>query len=193
MSLAPLLPLAGAAIAPVSAQVAKRLSDGLGFLQAITDVVAGKSLAGGASSQKDSPFVSINSRQGALDSLQASSESALEQLSEILRDRLHAADVNTTVPFLLQGDADGKVVVAGQHPDRAAIERIFAEDSSLTSLFHFLSNNFGVIGPGQAAANGDDPRSNIMQPLTPVGTQASPSHHRFGLQMLADDLKVVFG
>jgi hypothetical protein len=63
--------------------------------------------------------------------------------TEDLKNRFTAAHVDTDVPVTLDVASDGRIVVRGDHPDKAKIERLFAEDPE-------FANRYRAVASGQA-------------------------------------------
>ena len=64
---------------------------------------------------------------------------AIPSLVEHLRTRLQSAGVQLSQPITLKEDGWGGVVVDGDHPDRLAIEELFASDQELRAEFQTIS------------------------------------------------------
>ena len=69
-----------------------------------------------------------------------------------LRDRLVESGVSLDTPFALLPNASGGVVVAGNHPDRDAIEALFTEDSEFRNRFAQVSSMATFIHSAQENA-----------------------------------------
>ena len=125
MSLASLLPLAGAAVAPALAKVIDGAAQSLSFL----DVLHKQAQDGAVDGLADD----------AADAIQAAESSSLQQdvaeLANRLRERFAQLGVDLTTPLRLKRDGRDRVVVDGDHPDRVLIEGIFGNDQELTKLF----------------------------------------------------------
>lgn len=68
-----------------------------------------------------------------------------------LQAALSAAGIQTSGPLSLQVDAAGRVVVAGEHPDKARIEALFAEDDRLANSFRETLSLAEMIARGEEA------------------------------------------
>ena len=66
----------------------------------------------------------------------------VEAYEKTLMAELAARGVDTSVPIKLTTDFEGKVVVVGEHPDKAAIEQTFEDDMDLRNGFVQTSNYF---------------------------------------------------
>lgn len=121
MSLSTLLPLAGAAIAPVLGQVVNSVTEGLSFLD----------------------VMHTQEQPGATEPVEASKANTLQQdiveLTDRLRERFAQLGIDLTTPLRLKQDGRDGVVVDGEHPDRVLIESIFGNDEELTSQFNAVA------------------------------------------------------
>ena len=59
-----------------------------------------------------------------------------------LMAELTARGIDTSIPIRLNTDFQGKVVVIGDHPDKAAIEQVFEDDMDLRNGFVQSANHF---------------------------------------------------
>lgn len=85
-----------------------------------------------------------------------------------LRSALSEAGIDTSVPLRLQLDTAGRVVVAGDHPDKARIEAIFAEDGQLANVFKEVMALSNMIARGEEAvafqaAYAKDPKAAVAR------------------------------
>lgn len=69
-------------------------------------------------------------------------------LAEDLQKRLVRAGVDTDVPVTLDVAQDGSIVVRGDHPDKAKIERLFAEDPDFANQYRKVSQDNAMIALG---------------------------------------------
>ena len=69
-------------------------------------------------------------------------------LAEELQKRLVRAGVDTDVPVTLDVAQDGSIVVRGDHPDKAKIERLFAEDPDFANQYRKVSQDNAMIALG---------------------------------------------
>ncbi len=117
-----LLPLAGAAIAPVLGKVIDGVAEGLSFL----DVLHQQEQASEA------------------DAVQAAGPSTLQhdfaELADRLRERFAQLGIDLTMPLRLKQDGRDRVIVDGDHPDRVLIESVFRDDEELTNLFNEVAD-----------------------------------------------------
>jgi hypothetical protein len=107
----------------------QRIRDGLSFSNVLTQTPAKD-----ASSVATSPHSEI-----AANDLRTQLETSLKKFRDAILRRFAGAGIDTSVPVQLHSDGLGGVNVAGQHPDRLAIEQLFASDEELTSTFNQLA------------------------------------------------------
>jgi hypothetical protein len=79
-----------------------------------------------------------------------------------------AQAIDTSVPLKLQSDAMGRVVVVGDHPDKARIEQLFAEDGELNNAFKKASSLAHMVAAFEEAlpfheAYDKDPQAAVAQ------------------------------
>lgn len=79
-----------------------------------------------------------------------------------------ARDIDTSVPLRLQVDTAGRVIVAGDHPDKARIEAIFAEDAQLANAFKKTLSLANMLERGEEAmafqaAYAKDPKAAVAR------------------------------
>ncbi len=67
---------------------------------------------------------------------------ALERFEKLFAARLQAAGIDSGQRIELTSDGFGQVHVVGDHPDRAAIESLVADDPGLDSMFRRLGELF---------------------------------------------------
>lgn len=88
------------------------------------------------------------------------------------RQRLTAAlaaqGIDSSAPLRLQSDTAGRVVVVGDHPDKARIEQLFASDGPLTNAFHRVSSMASMLSHAEEAvafqaAYRQDPKAAVAQ------------------------------
>lgn len=73
--------------------------------------------------------------------LNAENEILQQHLTKALATKFEEAGIDTSKPITLTLDDDGKVIVAGDHPDKDAIEKIFTDTPALAEAFTSLSDN----------------------------------------------------
>lgn len=80
---------------------------------------------------------------------------ALNDAKADYRHRLSAAfselGIDTSSPLTLQVDTQGRVVVAGDHPDKARIEARFADDDKLANAFKQILSLSQMLAHGEEA------------------------------------------
>jgi hypothetical protein len=69
------------------------------------------------------------------DEMRMARNEAKAEYQKRLTAALAGEDIDTSQPLRLQTDTMGRVVVLGDHPDKARIEQIFAEDGELANKF----------------------------------------------------------
>jgi hypothetical protein len=123
MTLPSLLPLAGAAIAPLMVKAIEGVAESLSFL----DVLHGQEQASAA------------------DAVQAAEPQTLQQdlaeLADRLRERFSRFGIDLTPPLRLKQDQRDRVVLDGDHPDRVLVESVFGNDDELTNLFNTIADS----------------------------------------------------
>ena len=113
------------------------LSDGQAKTAGTTTATSAKSSTTGQSATQnlnlDSAFISPV--------LQAKlqTEALQTQLTKTLAAKFEELDIDVSRPITLTQGADGKVTVSGDHPDKAAIEKLFTDVPTLTEAFTALS------------------------------------------------------
>ncbi|WP_300160705.1 hypothetical protein [Solidesulfovibrio sp.] len=88
-----------------------------------------------ALSESDSEYVSP------ILQLKSQNEALQQQLTQTLASKFEEAGIDTSQTITLKQDSDGKVVVANDHPDKEAIESLFADNDVLTQAFSLLAQN----------------------------------------------------
>jgi hypothetical protein len=88
-----------------------------------------------ALSQSDSDYVSP------ILSLKSQNEALQQQLTQTLASKFDELGIDTSKPITLKLGSDGKVQVANDHPDKEAIESLFAKTDVLTQAFTALAQN----------------------------------------------------
>jgi len=116
-----------------------------------------------------------------------------------LRSALSEKGIDTSVPMRLQVDTAGRVVLAGDHPDKARIEAIFAEDDQLANAFREVMSLSAMIARGEEAvafqaAYAKDPKAAVARYSHLFNTTVLDSMtHRWGpdgLDLLFDSERV---
>lgn len=88
-----------------------------------------------ALSQSDSDYVSP------ILPLKSQNEALQQQLTQTLASKFDELGIDTSKPITLKLGSDGKVKVANDHPDKEAIESLFAKTDVLTQAFTALAQN----------------------------------------------------
>jgi len=68
-------------------------------------------------------------------------EALQQQLTKTLASKFEELGVDTSHPITLGRSADGTVTVQNDHPDKAKIEKLFADTPVLTQAFNTLADN----------------------------------------------------
>lgn len=88
-----------------------------------------------ALSENDSDFLSPILK------LKSQNETLQQQLTQTLASKFEELGVDTSQTITLAQNADGKVVVTNDHPDKEKIESLFADTDVLTQAFSTLAQN----------------------------------------------------
>ncbi len=105
-----------------------------------------------------------------------------------------AQAIDTSVPLKLQSDALGRVVVVGDHPDKARIEQLFAEDGELNNAFKKASSLARMVAAFEEVlpfheAYAKDPKAAVAQYAYLFNSSSQiTTEHRWG----PDGLDVLF-
>ncbi|MCW2237848.1 hypothetical protein [Azospirillum canadense] len=70
-------------------------------------------------------------------------------LTEAMNRRFAVADVDTSVPVQLDIASDGRILVRGDHPDKAKIERLFAEDPDFADQYREVAGAQAFLAAGR--------------------------------------------
>lgn len=128
----PLIPIGGVALGTLALSALRELHPG----QFLHELWKGRNEAGSeGSTEADASKADADS--GVTEQVDPSR--ALHSLVNQLRTRLVAAGVDVTQPIILKDDGRGGVIVDGDHPDRVAIEELFAADALLRSEFQSVA------------------------------------------------------
>ena len=131
MSLSPLLPIAGAAVGSIASRVTEGISN------SFADVLQRMRLPGESAASGQNPD-SLRTNSGS--SVGGPTDSAaLERFRIALTQQLDVAGVDLSKPVHLRGDGFGRLVLQGDHPDRAIIEMVLHENVSLAAMFNELA------------------------------------------------------
>ncbi len=102
-----------------------------------------------ALSESDSEYISP------ILQLKSQNEALQQQLTQTLASKFEEAGIDTSQTITLKQDSDGSVVVANDHPDKEAIESLFADNDVFTQAFSLLAQNSATLKnmtAGQASA-----------------------------------------
>ena len=80
-----------------------------------------------------------------LEDLRAAYAEAFEKFQERLGGLLEEAGVDRSELARLRSDATGRIFVANDHPDKAAIEQLFEDNPELANQFRGLSGLFSLL------------------------------------------------
>ena len=92
-----------------------------------------------ALSESDSEYVSPILKY------KSQNEALQQQLTSTLASKFEELGIDTSQPITLSLDADGKVTVTNDHPDKEAIEDLFADTDVLTQAFTTLADNSATL------------------------------------------------
>ena len=87
-------------------------------------------------------------------------EALQTQLTKTLAAKFGELGIDTSKPITLTSDADGMVKVSGDHPDKAKIEKLFADTPALTEAFNALAKNSASLQSMTARQSASLVRSN---------------------------------
>lgn len=99
----------------------------------------GKSLANQLANLGDSTYLSP------ILQTKAQNEALQNQLTKTLAAKFEDLGIDASQAVTLTRDADGTVRVAGEHPDKDAIEKLFADTPALTEAFNALADNSATL------------------------------------------------
>ena len=68
-------------------------------------------------------------------------EKELHDFRRVVRDQMRQVGIDTSTPIQLAGDKEGRIVVQGNHPQKAEIEAFFKDRPSLSGQFRKISAN----------------------------------------------------
>jgi hypothetical protein len=102
------------------------------------------------------------------DEMRAARDEAKAEYQRRFSAAIAAQAIDTSVPLSLQSDAMGRVVVVGDHPDKARIEQLFAEDGELNNAFKKASSLARMVAAFEEAlpfhaAYDKDPQAAVAQ------------------------------
>ncbi len=109
-------------------------------------------------------------------------------LTEAMNRRFAVADVDTSVPVQLDVASDGRILVRGDHPDKAKIERLFAEDPDFADQYREVAGAQSFMAAGRVTerfqlelddAETEEERKRVYRRFEPIFRQLE----RIGGQM----------
>jgi hypothetical protein len=117
-----------------------------------------------------------------IDSIFAGPGKDSAQLGDALTARLKAAGVDTTKPIRLSVGPDGSILANGDNPDKAKIEKVFADDPPLGNLYRKVSeeNYFAALGPLVARYSADYGAATSQAAGTDVWRNYQPLFNELG-------------
>jgi hypothetical protein len=134
------IPVVGVALGALAARATHSLSHALSF----ADVFASAPAQQPAGSQATVPPEAQDS-SSKLSQLRQQVETSLQRFQQTLQSRLSTLGVDPSRPVNLEDDGLGGIRVGGEHPQRAYIEQLLADDASLSGQFQELSRLFQSI------------------------------------------------
>ncbi len=81
--------------------------------------------------------------------LRRTAEQTLADFSERLQRQLAERGISTTLRFRLEGNGQGGIRVAGDHPQRARIEQAINSDPQLLATFQYLSATHSLLAAAE--------------------------------------------
>jgi hypothetical protein len=143
MSIPPLLSIASKTLVPLARDIVEQVTSGLSFQKRLrldrpSRPDANKESADHPRFPSAANATATNAAQ--LEAIRSQPLKELEAYVERLRERLLVAGIDLSTEIPLKVGLGGDIQVDGAHPDRAAIEDLFANDSQLSATFRMLSN-----------------------------------------------------
>jgi hypothetical protein len=152
----------------------------------------------GALAESKTPFapnqIALESSATSIETLRIEHQRTLPEFEDRFRRLLQERGIDLGAGVALQTDVNGEVRVAGDHPQREAIERLFRDDAELRNLFVRLDRQASLLRAAdrsamlarlQAEAPGDAAAQ--IQQLLDAGSPA-----KFSLAVQAHELLVQF-
>lgn len=128
--------------------------------------------------------------------LNAENEILQQHLTSALATKLAEAGISVDQPITLTRDADGTVKVVGDCADKEAIEKIFADEPSLTEAFNTLADNSELARSYTKRQTTSLVRANgyaaYLDQLTGSSGSSDTSSSEFYLSMLRGDSATYF-
>jgi hypothetical protein len=166
MSIAALIPVAGAAVSAVTTTAGLALDHGLAFLNELTG-------QGTAASEAEPTSATDGSSPEKLNPLEKQFSSRLKQFEDEFRRRLRAMGITGDVALQLGEQSWGTVGVEGEHPQKEAIDSLFASDPLLASQYHSLAQDYRQLQGGSGDVSEYTRRDTFT--LTVSGNEAIPA------------------
>jgi hypothetical protein len=129
-----LLPVAGAAARQIFDSVAGAVSNGLSFAASLGSPDKAADAADVHSTATAADGAPVTTNDGKLLQWRAAWQQLkrdAEELGQVVRERLAAADIDASDPIALSVDGGGRVLVARGHWERSSIEKVFEDDPQL--------------------------------------------------------------
>lgn len=140
MSLLQVLPVA-ARLAPLAERLTDRLAQGLSFANLLNEHPESAATPEVSSeSQAEFEISQLSPRQDR--HLAEFGQRELEDFAFELEQRLASEGIDSSLEFELKLDASGTPVVAGNHPQRAEIEKILSSSAKLEKQFQQVASIF---------------------------------------------------
>lgn len=190
MSVSPLVPVAGVALAALAAKATGALSHGLSFLDVLH--LSGASNEEEAASEVDAVATASaeNDGENRVAALRRAAETALQSFRELLGQRLAAAGIDVSRPIRLEAEARGPILVAGDHPERAHIEQVFADDPGLRAALIRLAAMFGALQDAEQNQAFEDLYA--LDPQNAAARISSSENRTFTLLLHGDEAQAGF-
>lgn len=106
----------------------------------------------------------------------AQNEALQTQFTKTLAAKFDELGIDVSQPITLTRTSDGTVTVAGDHPDKDAIEKLFTDVPALTEAFNALADNSTKLASMTASQSASLVRANgYAAYLTQINSTASTS------------------
>jgi hypothetical protein len=116
---------------------------------------------------------------------------SLVGFEQLLRQRLAAERLTTSLRFQLQSDGRGGIRVVGGHPKGALLERAINADPTLTAAFHSISATYGLMTATQRHRQFTDQCwNNPILGAEELSRAALPTAPTFTLTVNGDDIEL---
>ncbi|MEF3697805.1 hypothetical protein [Desulfolutivibrio sp.] len=131
--------------------------------------------------------------QSVLTSLEEKTTLLQEHFLGALNTKLEEAGIDTEIPITLKRNADGSIEVAGDHPDKEAIEALFTEEPVLSEAFNAIADQSELARKIKADRSVAFARSGGLAAYTSTSlTSSSSDTESFFASMLGDSLSTWF-